>query len=140
VTHSPAAGMLDLWTTGRSATTPAAMRSEIRITEIRARIDDLQQSQLESWHPAASGEQLIGAQHRAALSEATAQRALAASIEALLRAAMAHDRSAVQHERAAAAGAAPWNTTASGQHTTGNCNRSPAASRNSPIASLQLRR
>jgi hypothetical protein len=81
-------------------------REEIgeRLAEIRTRIADLQQVQREGSHPVASGEQLAQAQHHVAFSRATAQRALASSVEAFLNAARAHDRSATSHERAAAAG------------------------------------
>lgn len=79
-------------------------RQEIRdrIAAIRTRIDDLRQAR-ESRISGASSEQLIEAQHHAAASRATAQQALASSIEGLLRAAQAHERSAISYERLAAA-------------------------------------
>ncbi|HEY7260813.1 MAG TPA: hypothetical protein VH589_04925 [Trebonia sp.] len=75
-----------------------------RIAEIRTRINDLQQARQENRHPAASSDQLLEAQHHAAISEAAAQQALIASMEAFLQAAKAHDHAAVWHEHAAAAG------------------------------------
>lgn len=74
-----------------------------RIAAIRTRIGELQLAQREYRHPVSSGEQLAEAQHHAAISEATAQQALAASIEALVHAAQAHQRAAIQHEQTAAA-------------------------------------
>jgi len=75
-----------------------------RIAEIRTRINDLKQARRENRHPAASSDQLVEAQHHAAISEAAAQQALIASMEAFLQAAKAHDHAAVWHEHAAAAG------------------------------------
>lgn len=75
-----------------------------RIAEIRARINDLQQARRENKHPAASSDQLVEAQHHAAISEAAARQALIASMDAFLQAAMAHDHAASWHEHAAAAG------------------------------------
>jgi hypothetical protein len=80
------------------------MRSGDRIAAIRMRIDGLQLAQRVNRPPVSSGEQFAEAQHRAAASEATAQLAVAASIEAFLRAAEAHERVAIRHEASAAAG------------------------------------
>lgn len=74
-----------------------------RIAAIRMRIGELQEAQ-EGKHPVASADNLVEAQHHAAISEAAAQRAVTTSIVAFQRAAQAHDRLAVQHEQAAAAG------------------------------------
>jgi hypothetical protein len=81
-------------------------RQEIadRIAAIRTRIDELQQAQREDRHPVSSSEQFGQAEHHAAISEATAQQALDAGIEAFLHAAQAHERAAIQHEYTAAAG------------------------------------
>lgn len=73
-----------------------------RIAEIRTRISDLQQARQENRHPAASSDQLVEAQHHAAISEAAAHQALIASMEAFLQAANAHDHAASWHEHAAA--------------------------------------
>jgi hypothetical protein len=72
-----------------------------RIAEIRTRINDLQQARRENRHPVAPSEQLVEAQHHAAVSEAAAQQAFIASIEAFQHAAKAHDHAAVWHEHAA---------------------------------------
>ena len=88
-----------------------------RITAIRARIGELQQPQ-HTGKPVSSGGQLADAQHHAAISEAAAQRALAASIDAFRRAAEAHERLVTQYEQAAAARGSGQETTASGQQFT----------------------
>jgi hypothetical protein len=75
-----------------------------RIAEIRTRINDLQQARREKTHPVASSDQLVEAQHHAAISEAAAHQALIASIEAFQQAANAHEHAAIWHEHAAAAG------------------------------------
>ena len=75
-----------------------------RIADIRMRIDELQQAQRVNRHPVPFGEQFAEAQHHATASEARAQLAVAASIEAFLRAAEAHERVAIRHEASAAAG------------------------------------
>lgn len=74
-----------------------------RIAAIRERIGELQLAQRDNRYPVSSGEHLADAQHHAAISEATAQQALAASIEALVHAAQAHERAAIRHEQTAAA-------------------------------------
>ena len=75
-----------------------------RIAAIRARLDELRRAQRGNKDPVTSSGQFVEAQHYAAISEAAAQRALAASIGAFLRAAEAHERAAVQHEHMAVSG------------------------------------
>ena len=75
-----------------------------RIVAIRTRIDELQQAAQTGKYPVSSTGQLIEAQHYAAASEAAAQRALAASIDALRRAGEAHERLAAQYQQAATTG------------------------------------
>ena len=82
----------------------AGRRQQIgdRIAAIRARIGELREAQQVREQPVSSSGQLAEAQHHAAVSEAAAQQALDASIDAFRRAAEAHERLAVQYEEAAA--------------------------------------
>lgn len=72
-----------------------------RIATIRSRISELQQAQQTGSEQVSSRAQLTEAQHHAAVSDAAAQQALAASIDAFEQAAQAHDRLASHYQREA---------------------------------------
>jgi hypothetical protein len=98
----PRLGMLDLVENQSERRETRQHEIGDRIAAIRTRINDLQQPR-ESRLPAEAGDLLVEARQHAAESKATAQQALASSINGFLRAAQAHERCAISHERLAAA-------------------------------------
>jgi hypothetical protein len=86
--------------------TPATRRDQIgrRIDAIGTRIEELEEQRQAGPGRGAGSDRLAAAQRHAARSQAAAEQAITSSINALRRAAEAHDSLAAAYERLAAAG------------------------------------